>query len=54
MRILQIAYREPALVLTACEFSPCLSDSSICGSYEGINESGEAVLCSLDSTDPEA
>ena len=51
MRTLQIAYQEPYLILTACEFGPCLSDSSICGSFEGITASGEAVLCSYDSSE---
>jgi len=51
MRSIQIAYREPALVLTDCMFGPCLSDSSICGSFEGLTASGEAVLCSYDSSE---
>ncbi len=51
MRSMPIAYREPHLILTACEFSPCLSDSSICGSYEGIDASGAAVMCSYDCSE---
>ena len=46
------AYIEPMLILPReyCRFMPCLSESAICGCYEGITASGEAVLCSLDNT----
>lgn len=53
MRSVKIAYREPAIILTVCEFGACFKASSICGSFEGITEtdSVEAVLCSLDCSE---
>ena len=46
------AYIEPTTIipLDYCRFMPCLSESDICGCYEGITASGDAVLCSLDCT----
>jgi hypothetical protein len=50
------AYREEMLILPIefCIWSPCMNDSGFCSHYEGLDSSGEAVLCSLDSTTPEA
>ena len=42
------------LPLEGCPWMPCMSESAICGYYEGLDSSGEAVLCSLDCTTPEA
>lgn len=46
------AYIEDHLILPHeyCRFMPCLSESAICGCYEGITASGDAVMCALDST----
>jgi hypothetical protein len=48
MRSVEIAYRDNALVLTACPWGSCVSDASICGNYEGMDSSQKAVQCSLD------
>jgi hypothetical protein len=47
------AYIEPLLMLPInyCEWGPCLSDSSICGCFEGVDASGACALCSLYSTE---
>lgn len=49
------AYIEDHLILPfeGCPWMPCLSET-VCGYYEGLDSSGEAVLCSLDNTGPEA
>jgi hypothetical protein len=37
---------------TICPYSHnCVNDSSICGYFEGITASGEAILCSFDCTE---
>jgi len=48
------AYIDPAGAIFAidyCRFAPCISETDICTCFEGITASGEAVLCSLDSTE---
>ena len=46
-------YREPMLILPyeLCQWSPCMNDSTICGCYEGVTATGDAIFCSLDSTE---
>ena len=46
------AHVEPLMVfpIEFCQYMPCISESCVCGYYEGITASGDSVLCSQDDT----